>query len=275
MSKSDGGVPVGNVGNVDDSSLSDVPDKRIPRHIAVIMDGNGRWAVRRGFERIRGHEEGARTVRDVVTECARLHKHRGGPDFLTLYSFSLENWKRPVSEVSFLMQMYIEYLRSERPTMMENNIRFRQIGRLDNLPEPVLDEVNLALEETKNNTGLTLVLALNYGSRAEITDAVRSIAQKVELGELRADDVDEQTISDHLYTSGWPDPDLLIRTAGEMRVSNYLLWQISYAELVVSDVLWPDFTVRDLHGAIRVFASRNRRFGALDHTNTLVSRKHQ
>jgi undecaprenyl diphosphate synthase len=159
--------------------------------------------------------------------------------------------------------------------MMENNIRFRQIGRLDNLPEPVLDEVNLALEETKNNTGLTLVLALNYGSRAEITDAVRAIAQKVELGELRPDDVDEQTISDHLYTSGWPDPDLLIRTAGEMRVSNYLLWQISYAELVVSDVLWPDFTVRDLHGAIRVFASRNRRFGALDHTNTLVSRKHQ
>ena len=139
MSKTDGGAPVGNVGNVGNSGLidlSDVPDERIPRHIAIIMDGNGRWAVRRGLERIRGHEEGARTVRDVVTECARLHKHRGGPDFLTLYSFSLENWKRPVSEVSFLMQMYIEYLRSERPTMMENNIRFRQIGGSTTCPSP-------------------------------------------------------------------------------------------------------------------------------------------
>src|SRR5918999_3231921 len=176
--------------------LADVPPERVPRHIAVIMDGNGRWAVRRGLERVRGHQEGARTVRDVVTECARLRKHRGGPDFLTLYSFSLENWKRPASEVSFLMQMYIDYLRAERATMMENNIRFRQIGRLDNLPDPVLDEVNVALEETKNNTGLTLVLALNYGSRAEITDAVLAIAQKVESGELRADDIDESTISD-------------------------------------------------------------------------------
>ena len=250
--------------------LNDVPPERVPRHIAIIMDGNGRWAVRRGLERVRGHQEGARTVRDVVTECARLRKHCGGPDFLTLYSFSLENWKRPVTEVSFLMQMYIDYLRSERPTMMENNIRFRQIGRLDNLPDPVLDEVNVALEETKNNTGLTLVLALNYGSRAEITDAVRAIAQKVETGEMRADEIDESTISDHLYTGGWPDPDLLIRTAGEMRVSNYLLWQISYAELVVSDVLWPDFAVADLHRAIREFAGRNRRFGALDHTNTLT-----
>src|SRR5688500_9051420 len=250
--------------------LSDVPPERVPRHIAIIMDGNGRWAVRRGLERVRGHQEGARTVRDVVTECARLRKHRGGPDFLTLYSFSLENWKRPVTEVSFLMQMYIDYLRAELPTMMENNIRFRQIGRLENLPDPVLDEVNVALKETKNNTGLTLVLALNYGSRAEITDAVRAIAQKVETGEMRADEIDESTISDHLYTGGWPDPDLLIRTAGEMRVSNYLLWQISYAELVVSDVLWPDFAVADLRRAIREFAGRNRRFGALDHTNTLT-----
>jgi undecaprenyl diphosphate synthase len=248
--------------------LPDVPDERIPRHIAVIMDGNGRWAVRRGLERVRGHQEGARTVRDVVTECARLRKHRGGPDFLTLYSFSLENWKRPVTEVSFLMQMYIDYLRAERATMMENNIRFRQIGRLENLPDPVLEEVNVALEQTRDNTGLTLVLALNYGSRAEITDAVRAIAEKVERGEMRAADVDERAISDHLYTCGWPDPDLLVRTAGEMRVSNYLLWQISYAELVVSDVLWPDFGVKDLHAAIRAFASRNRRFGALDHTNT-------
>jgi undecaprenyl diphosphate synthase len=247
----------------------DIPAEKMPRHIAIIMDGNGRWAVRRGLERIRGHQEGARTVRDVVTECARLRKHHGGPDFLTLYSFSLENWKRPLDEVGFLMSMYVEYLRKERPTMMENNIRFRQIGRLENLPDPVMDEVNRTLEETKNNDGLQLVLALNYGSRAEITDAVREIARKARERELRPEEIDEQTISDHLYTAGWPDPDLLLRTAGEMRVSNYLLWQISYAELVVSDVLWPDFQIADLHTAIREFASRNRRFGALDHTNTL------
>jgi len=249
--------------------LPDIPDERIPRHIAVIMDGNGRWAVRRGLERIRGHQEGAKTVRRIVTECARLRKERGGPDFLTLYSFSLENWKRPATEVTFLMQMYIEYLRMERATMMENNIKFAQIGRLDNLPDPVLDEVNITLEETKNNNGLTLVLALNYGSRAEIVDGVRAIAEKIKSGELDPRDIDEETISDHLYTAGTPDPDLLIRTAGEMRVSNYLLWQISYAELYVSDVLWPDFGENDLHDAIRSFASRNRRFGALDHTNTL------
>src|SRR4051812_3690415 len=207
------------------------------------MDGNGRWAIQRGMERIRGHQEGAKTVRRVVTECARLRKHRGGPDYLTLYSFSLENWKRPADEVGFLMQMYIEYLRSERATMMENNIRFAQIGRLDHLPEPVLDEVNITLRETRANNGLTLVLALNYSSRAEIVDAVRAIAHRVRSQELRPDQISEETISETLYTAGMPDPDLLIRTAGEMRVSNYLLWQISYAELFVSDVLWPDFGV--------------------------------
>jgi undecaprenyl diphosphate synthase len=249
--------------------LADIPPEKFPRHIAIIMDGNGRWAVRRGLERVKGHQQGAVTVRNVVTECARLRKHHGGPDFLTLYSFSVENWKRPIDEVSFLMTMYIEYLRKERATMMENNIRFRQIGRLDNLPEPVLDEVNRTLEETKNNDGLTLVLALNYGSRAEITDAVREIARKARDKEIRPEEIDEQAISDHLYTARWPDPDLLIRTAGEMRVSNYLLWQISYAELVVSDVLWPDFGIVDLHSAIREFSTRNRRFGALDRTNTL------
>jgi undecaprenyl diphosphate synthase len=253
-------------------ALSNIPAVKFPRHIAVIMDGNGRWAVRRGLERVKGHQEGAKTVRRIVTECARLRKEHGGPDFLTLYSFSLENWKRPVDEVGFLMQMYVDYLRAERATMMENNIKFAQIGRLDNLPDPVLDEVNITLEETKNNDGLTLVLALNYSSRAEITDAVRAIARRVQMGELAPDDIEEATISDHLYTAGMPDPDLLIRTAGEMRVSNYLLWQISYAELVVSDVLWPDFDVPDLHNAIREFSKRNRRFGALDHTNTLRRR---
>ena len=250
-------------------ALENIPPEKFPRHVAIIMDGNGRWAVRRGLERVKGHQEGAKSVRTIVTECARLRKEHGGPDYLTLYSFSLENWKRPVNEVSFLMQMYIDYLRSERVTMMENNIRFRQIGRLENLPDAVLDEVNVTLEETKNNDGLQLVLALNYSSRAEITDAVRDIAQQVKAGTLDPRDVDEQLISDHLYTAGMPDPDLLVRTAGELRVSNYLLWQISYAELFVSDVLWPDFGIADLHDAIRAFAGRNRRFGALDHTNTL------
>lgn len=250
------------------TDLASIPRHKFPRHIAVIMDGNGRWAVRRGLERIRGHQQGARTVREIVTECARLRKDFGGPDFLTLYSFSMENWKRPADEVSFLMQMYIDYLRSERPTMMENNIRFKQIGRLEHLPQAVLDEVNIALETTAKNDGLTLTLALNYGSRAEIVDAVRDIADAVKKGELAPRDIDESTISQHLYTTGMPDPDLLIRTAGEMRLSNYLLWQISYAELYVSDVLWPDFDKADLHKAIASFASRNRRFGALDHTNT-------
>ncbi len=244
---------------------------QLPKHIAIIMDGNGRWAVKRGLPRIRGHEEGAKTVRTIVTECARLHREQGGPDFLTLYSFSLENWKRPRDEVTFLMQMYVDYLRHERLTMMQNNIRFKQIGRLDNLPDLVMEEVNQTLAETAGNTGLRLNLALNYGSRAEITDAVRAIAEKVAAGTLDPRDIQEQTISDHLYTAGMPDPDILIRTAGEMRISNYLLWQISYAELVVSPVLWPDFSIADLHKAIQEFASRHRRFGALDKTDTLGS----
>jgi len=251
------------------SLLDDISPERIPRHIAVIMDGNGRWAVQRGLERVRGHQQGARVVKTIVTECSRIRRERGGPDYLTLYSFSLENWKRPASEVTFLMQMYIDYLRQERTTMMENNIRFKQIGRLENLPDLVLDQVNQTLAETAGNDGLQLNLALNYGSRAEITDAVRAIAAKVAAGKLDPRDIREHTISDHLYTAGMPDPDLLIRTAGEMRVSNYLLWQISYAELVVSPVLWPDFGIEDLHKALAEFGCRNRRFGALDQTNTL------
>jgi undecaprenyl diphosphate synthase len=249
--------------------LDDLPFQRIPRHIAIIMDGNGRWAVARGLPRVEGHQQGAKVVRGLVTECSRLRREYGAPDFLTLYSFSLENWKRPASEVTYLMQMYVDYLRQEQPTMMENNIRFKQIGRLENLPDLVSDQVNQTLAETANNDGLQLNLALNYGSRAEITDAVRAIAAKAAAGKLDPRDIREQTISDHLYTAGMPDPDLLIRTAGEMRVSNYLLWQISYAELVVSPVLWPDFNIEEFHKTLAEFASRNRRFGALDHTNTL------
>jgi undecaprenyl diphosphate synthase len=249
--------------------IDEPPFSRIPRHIAIIMDGNGRWAVNRGLPRADGHQQGAQVVKRIITECNRLRREYGAPDFLTLYSFSLENWKRPQQEVTFLMQMYIDYLRQERPTMMESNIKFKQIGRLENLPDLVLDEVNQTLAETANNDGLQLNLALNYGSRAEITDAVRAIAMKVAAGKLDPRDIREQMISDHLYTAGMPDPDLLLRTAGEMRVSNYLLWQISYAELVVSPVLWPDFNIEELHKALAEYAARNRRFGALDQTNTL------
>ena len=249
-------------------ALDDIPPERFPRHIAVIMDGNGRWAVRRNRPRVQGHAEGAKTVRAIVTECAAMRKNIGRPEVLTLYSFSLENWKRPAEEVSFLMKMYIDYLRQERATMMENDIRFTQIGRLSDLPGPVLEEMRITVEQTAGNKGLRLVLALNYSSRAEITDAVREIARKAAAGELKPEAIDEETVSEHLYTAGLPDPDLLIRTAGEMRVSNYLLWQISYAELVVSPVLWPDYGVADLHGAIREFSGRNRRFGALDGSNT-------
>ncbi|MGD0140958.1 MAG: isoprenyl transferase [Tepidisphaeraceae bacterium] len=250
-------------------TLTDEPPfQRLPRHIAVIMDGNGRWATARGLPRVQGHLQGAQVVRSIVTECSRLRREHGAPDFLTLYSFSLENWKRPATEITFLMQMYIDYLRQERNTMMENNIRFKQIGHLENLPDLVLDQMKQTLAETAGNDGLQLNLALNYGSRAEITDAVRAIAAKVAAGKLDPRDIREQTISDHLYTAGMPDPDLLIRTAGEMRVSNYLLWQISYAELVVSPVLWPDFTIDDFHKTLAEFASRIRRFGALDQTNS-------
>ena len=235
-----------------------LPREATPRHIAVIMDGNGRWARRQGKPRMFGHEQGARAVRAIVTECARLEL-----EVLTLYSFSVENWKRPAEEVEFLMTLYVQYLVAERAEMMDNNIRFVQIGRREGLPGPVLDELDRTTAETAGNTGLTLAVAINYGSRAEITDAVRAIAAKVKAGQLQPEAITEDTISSHLYTAGLPDPDLLIRTASEMRVSNYLLWQISYAELYVSDVCWPDFGVAHLHEAIRDYARRTRRFGAV------------
>lgn len=228
----------------------------LPRHIAVIMDGNGRWAQQRGKPRMFGHQEGAKSVRAIVTECARLEL-----EVLTLYSFSIENWKRPAEEVEFLMQLYVDYLQEERRTMMDNNIRFAQIGRRRGLPDSVLRELDKTIEITSGNTGMTLVLAINYGSRSEITDAVRDIAQEVKSGKLAPESITEETVSQHLYTAAWPDPDLLVRTAGEMRVSNYLLWQISYAELYVADVCWPDFTAEELRKALHAYAKRTRKFG--------------
>ena len=236
-----------------------VPPERLPGHVAIIMDGNGRWAKQRNQPRIAGHRAGARSVREVVTECSRL-----GIGYLTLYSFSTENWKRPDDEVRGLMDLCVEYLVKERRELTDNNIRFLQIGRREGLPVAVLDALDRTTAVTKSCTGLTLCLALNYSSRTEITDAMRSIADDVQAGRLEPAAIQEATISERLYTAGLPDPDLLVRTAGELRVSNYLLWQISYAEIHVTDVYWPDFGIEDLHRALRDYASRDRRFGGID-----------
>ena len=238
------------------------PD-RLPRHIAIIMDGNGRWAEEHGLARAEGHAAGAKVVRTVVTQCARL-----GLEALTLYSFSSENWKRPKDEIDFLMELYAHYLVAERQEILENDIKFVQVGRRDGLPESVLRELDITTDSSKDNLGLRLCLALNYGSRREIVDAVRHIAMRLKAGNLQPDDVDEQLFSNSLYTAGIVDPDLLIRTAGEFRISNFLLWQLSYAEFYVERVCWPDFTVQHLHNAIQEFARRDRRHGGLSTPTT-------
>lgn len=232
--------------------------RQLPRHIAIIMDGNGRWASRRGFPRIEGHRQGVNSVRTVVEESTRL-----GIEQLTLYCLSSENWKRPALELNLLMQLLKKFVIGEREEIMRQNIRFSTIGRRSDLPKDVLAEVDKTIDESRNNTGMQLCLALNYGSRSEIVDAVKSIVSEVEQGGLKAEDIDEDMISSHLYTAGMPDPDLVIRTAGEMRVSNFLLWQISYAELWVTETYWPDFSVNDFWQALRDFAARDRRFGGL------------
>lgn len=235
-----------------------VPPSRIPRHIAVIMDGNGRWAQQRGLPRAAGHQAGARAARDFV-------EHAGlcGVEAVTLFSFSSENWKRPRDEIDALMALYLHSIRAERASLIENNIRFRQIGRRDGLPPEVLAAIEDAERATRDNTGCTLCLAVNYGSRAEIVDAARSLARDAAAGTLDPERIDEGLLASRLNTAGLPDPDLLIRTAGEMRVSNYLLWQISYAELHVTQKFWPDFGPADLVHAIRDYAGRSRRFGGL------------
>jgi len=235
-----------------------VDEDRIPRSVAIIMDGNGRWARRRDLPRPAGHEAGAKVVPKIVTEAARL-----GLDALTLYSFSVENWNRPADEVNALMHLYADYLVRERPTVMAHNIRVKHLGRRQGLPGSVLRELDETVTASSKNSGMYLCLALNYGSRAEMTDAVRRIAGRVAAGELAADAIDAKLIGDSLDTSGVPDPDLVIRTSGELRVSNFLLWQISYAEFYVTDVYWPDFTVQEFHRAIRDCAARSRRFGGL------------
>jgi undecaprenyl diphosphate synthase len=231
---------------------------KLPRHVAIIMDGNGRWARAQGKERIEGHARGAKSVDEVTEECCRL-----GLGQLTLYCLSSENWKRPKPEIDFLMALLKEYLLAERKKILAQNIRFTVIGRREGLPAEVLSEIDENTRLTKGNTGLTLCLAINYGSRAEMVDAVRALAERIKRGELAPEQIDERAISSSLYTAGMPDPDLLIRTAGEMRVSNYLLWQISYAELWVTPKYWPEFDAALLHDALRDYARRERRFGGL------------
>jgi undecaprenyl diphosphate synthase len=241
------------------SSLSlDVSNERRPRHIAIIMDGNGRWARRQQLPRIAGHERGVDSVRRTTEECARLKIEQ-----LTLYCLSSENWKRPQTEINFLMHLLEQYMIQERSTIMSNNIRVRMLGRRDEIPDQVLAELDKTVAMSGTNTGMWLNLAINYGGRAELVDAMRAIGESVKSGRLQPDDIDEAEISGHLYTAGAPDPDLLIRTAGEMRISNFLLWQISYAEIWVTDKCWPEFDEATLHEAIRDFASRERRFGGL------------
>ncbi len=236
-----------------------VPRERLPRHVAIIMDGNGRWAQQQGKPRVEGHRHGAKAVREIVTECARL-----GLECLTLYSFSEENWRRPADEVNALMELYAQYLADERATILDNNIRCRQIGKRQGLPSAVVEQLDLTEEASADSSGMTLLLALNYGGRSEIVEAARRLAMRAAKGAIDPEDIDEKSFANELYTRDVVDPDLVIRTAGEMRVSNFLLWQISYAELFVSETLWPDFAAADLHEAFRAFAGRDRRFGAVE-----------
>lgn len=236
--------------------LAQVDLDRLPQHIAVIMDGNGRWAQKRHLPRIAGHRAGIRAVRQAVEACARL-----GVPYLTLYAFSIENWKRPHSEIRLLMNLLREYLKKEIGELNRQNIRLGVIGRTRELPTAVQGDLQTALEKTGQNTGLRLTLALNYSARAEVVDAVRELVASTERnGDVT---IDETTLSDHLYTRGLPDPDLLIRTSGELRLSNFLLWQAAYSEIWVTDTLWPDFTQQDLFQAIIDYQKRERRYGGL------------
>jgi len=223
------------------------------------MDGNGRWAEEKGMPRVEGHRKGGKTVERIAHDSVDL-----GIECLTLYSFSIENWKRPKDEIDALMHLYTQYLVGIRPMMMKNSVKLIHLGRLDGLPEQLKTELANSIEMTTENTGMTLALALNYGGRVEIADAARKIADEYKQGKISLENIDEQCISDRLYTAGLSDPDLLIRTANEMRVSNFLLWQISYSEFYVTPTYWPDFTKADMEEAMLAYAKRNRRFGNIN-----------
>lgn len=228
----------------------------LPKHIAIIMDGNGRWAKKQGLLRTLGHEKGTKSVKEIVTAARKI-----GIENLTLYAFSTENWNRPKLEVQTLMKILVSSLKKELKTMQENNIKLNAIGCLQNLPKKARAELGEVMEKTKSNSAMNLVLALSYGSREELANSFREIGQKIKNGVLKVEEVDEKTIGEHLYTKNLPDVDFLIRTSGEQRISNFLLWQIAYAELYFTDVLWPDFTKEDLYKAICEFQNRERRFG--------------
>ncbi len=244
---------------VESDPLPDVPSTDRPRHIAIIMDGNGRWAQSRGLPRIEGHRHGVKTVRMISETATEI-----GIDAVTLYCLSSENWKRPQQELDFLMHLLEQYLIEERRTIMDQGLRLQVIGRRDRLPASVLDEMNRTINMSAANPGTRLVLAIDYGGRDEITKVVREVAAEVTSGTLGLHEINEQTIHDHLYTAGLPEVDLMIRTGGDMRVSNFLLWQLSYAELWITEKCWPEFTRDDFFGAIRDFSSRQRRFGGLN-----------
>ncbi len=228
----------------------------IPTHIAIIMDGNGRWAKRRGLPRVAGHREGVKSVRDVVEACAQL-----GVKYLTLFAFSTENWRRPKEEIDTLMKLLIKTLRSETEKLHKNDIKLMAIGDIDSLPKEVRQELKEAMEKTKNNKRMVLNLALSYSGRWEIIEAVKEIARDVKKGKVKIEEIDDKLFSNYLKTAGIPDPDLLIRTSGELRISNFLLWQIAYTELYITDCLWPDFRRKHLYEAIRDYQRRERRFG--------------
>jgi len=241
-------------GSPDETLARQVNFEQLPAHIAIIMDGNGRWAAQRHLPRVEGHRAGIDSVRDVVETSARL-----GIDVLTLYAFSVENWKRPRTEINTLMTLLKRYLRLELSTLLKNNIRFRVIGREEELSRDVRQELEIGVRQTEKNTGMLFNIALNYGGRAEILDA----AKRVLAAGINPDDLDERRFSDFLYTAGQPDPDLLIRTSGEMRVSNFLLWQIAYSEIWVTETLWPDFRRRHLLEAVVAYQKRDRRYGGI------------
>ncbi len=236
--------------------IADIDTHKLPQHVAIIMDGNGRWAKGKGKLRVFGHHNGVLSVRDVVEGAGEL-----GIKYLTLYTFSAENWNRPKYEVTAIMELLIATINKEIKKLMESNVRLNTIGDIDMLPKKCYDELVQAMKTTAGNTGLVLTLALSYSSRREIVSAAKAIAKKVEAGLIKADDIDEDMFAQHLHTSDMPDPELLIRTSGEYRISNYLLWQIAYAELYFTDKLWPDFRKNDLYEAILDYQKRERRFG--------------
>ena len=238
------------------SLLESINKDNLPKHLAIIMDGNGRWAKQKGLLRTLGHESGTKSVKATVETCAKL-----GIENLTLYAFSTENWNRPKFEVDTLMKLLVSSLRKELKTLQENNIQLQSIGNLSKMPNSILKELNEVIEKTKNNTRMTLTLALSYGSREELINVVKNISDKVKNNIISIDTIDESIINQHLYTHNLPDVDLLIRTSGEHRISNFLLWQIAYAELFFTDVLWPDFTEENLYEAIISYQKRERRFG--------------